>query len=125
MVEGMPDGLDTRLGERGREVSTGQAQRIAIARALVDPSRDVWLLDEPGSNLDRWTEEELKRSVIEASAGKTLVVATHRLHWLDDMDEVIDLDGSPKAECDMEGGNSDGTGHEDPLDSEGARHATR
>ena len=108
----LPDGLDTRIalhaemmaddvqmqtyasGDGLRGVSGGQAQRIAIARAMADPSRDIWLLDEPGSNLDRWTEEELKRSVLSISAGKTLIVATHRLHWIPDMDAVIDMDSA-------------------------------
>lgn len=92
LLSGMPAGLDTPMGVDGRGVSAGQAQRISIARALVDGSRDIWLLDEPGANLDIWTDRELKDAVFEAAGKRTIVVATHRMHWAEGVDRIIDLD---------------------------------
>lgn len=92
LVESFPDGLDTRIGDGGRELSGGEAHRIALARALVDPARDVWLIDEPGSNLDIMTEREFKEALLPFMEGRTVIVATHRAHWAHSMDYVLDLD---------------------------------
>ncbi len=76
-VEGLPDGLDTRCGEKGRGLSEGQAQRIAIARGLLRPG-GILLLDEPSSSLDIETERILLRRLREKAQGKTIIVITHR-----------------------------------------------
>lgn len=93
LVGELPEGIETPIGRGGRALSGGEAQRVALARALVDEGRSVWLLDEPGSNLDIQTELELKESMVPLMEGKTVLIATHRSHWLNDVDRVIDVGG--------------------------------
>lgn len=95
----LPEGLDTAVGRGGRALSGGQAQRVALARALADPGRDVLLLDEPTAALDPWTERELAGALLAAMEGRTVVMATHRLGWLEAMDQVVVLDGGRVAAC--------------------------
>ena len=90
LVDDSAEGLNAHVGRSGRRLSGGEAHRVAIARAIVG-GRDVWLLDEPGSSLDEQTDLELKEAICPLAHGKTLVVATHRDHWLDGMDEVVDI----------------------------------
>lgn len=98
LVSELSDGLDTLVGEGARALSGGQAQRIALARAVLDPARVVWLLDEPTAHLDIETEMELKERMLPLMAGRLVILATHRLHWLDAMDQVIVLeDGRAEA----------------------------
>jgi ATP-binding cassette subfamily C protein CydC/ATP-binding cassette subfamily C protein CydCD len=92
-VETLPDGLDTLAGEEGRELSGGQRQRIALARALLADA-PVLVLDEPTSHLDPTTAEELMEDVLEATAGRTVLLITHRPEGLGQMDEVVRLDVS-------------------------------
>lgn len=92
LIASMPQGLDGVVGEAGRSLSGGEAHRVALARAIAG-GRDVWLLDEPGSSLDEQTELELKQAILSLTKGRTVVVATHRLHWLDDVDEIVAVDG--------------------------------
>lgn len=93
VVAALPDGLDTVIGEGGRALSGGEAQRVAIARALVDRDRRVIVFDEPTAHLDIETEYELKERMLPLMEGRLVVFATHRLHWLADMDAVVVLDG--------------------------------
>lgn len=88
-VAELPDGLATRIGEGGRGISGGQAQRIALARTLLDEQRDIWLFDEPTAHLDIETEAALKETLVPLFANRLVVFATHRLHWLNEMDWVI------------------------------------
>lgn len=77
--ESQPDGLDTILGERGVFVSTGQRQRLNLIRGLLDVNySDVFLLDEPTSNVDEETESTLIELIAEDLKDKTLVVVTHK-----------------------------------------------
>lgn len=92
LVSELPEGLDTIIGEGGRGLSGGQAQRIALARALLDPSRKVLLFDEPTAHLDIETELELKDRMLPLMEGRLVVFATHRLHWLEAMDCIIVLE---------------------------------
>ena len=98
LVDELPRGLDTRIGEGARPLSGGQAQRIALARAFLDRSRRILLFDEPTAHLDIETEMELKERMLPLMAGRLVILATHRLHWLDAMDQVIVLeDGRAEA----------------------------
>lgn len=91
-VATLPEGLATRIGEGGRGISGGQAQRIALARTLLDTKRSVWLFDEPTAHLDIETEAKLKQTILPLLDHKLAIFATHRLHWLNQMDWVIVLD---------------------------------
>jgi ATP-binding cassette subfamily C protein CydC len=88
VVARLPDGLDTWIGEAGRLLSAGQARRLAVARAVLRDA-PVWVLDEPTEGLDRRTEAELVESLLEATAGRTVLWITHRLIGMDRLDEVV------------------------------------
>ena len=89
-IESLPDGYDTYIGETGSELSGGQAQRIAIARALIS-EREIVVLDEPTSHLDIETEFDIKEQLLKLFHNKTVIIATHRLHWLNDMDYILHI----------------------------------
>ena len=76
VIERLPGGLDTRLGEGGWGVSTGEARRIAIARALLCGAR-LWLLDEPTAHLDAGSERDVIEALRRATRGCTVIIATH------------------------------------------------
>lgn len=80
------------IGEGARTVSGGQAQRIALARAFLDPSRKVLLFDEPTAHLDIETEASLKNDILPVFNDHLVFFATHRLHWIGDMDYVLVMD---------------------------------
>ncbi len=88
-LETLSEGLETRIGEGGRGISGGQAQRIALARTLLDTKRQVWLFDEPTAHLDIETEAALKATLVPLFKDRLVIFATHRLHWLNQMDWVI------------------------------------
>ncbi len=76
-VEHMPDGINSKLGERGRGLSEGQAQRIAIARAVLRDA-PILLLDEATSALDVTTERTVLKNIVSKRPNKTCIVTTHR-----------------------------------------------
>ena len=76
-IEKMPDGIDSKIGERGRGISEGQAQRIAIARAVLRDA-PILLLDEATSALDVATERKVLRNIIKQRPNKTIILTTHR-----------------------------------------------
>ncbi|MDT6980196.1 thiol reductant ABC exporter subunit CydD [Levilactobacillus zymae] len=88
----LPDGLATQIGEGSRGVSGGQAQRIALARAFLDDSRRILLFDEPTAHLDIETEIELKQTMLPVFDHHLVFFATHRLHWMNEMDYIVVLD---------------------------------
>lgn len=92
-IDSLSKGYETRIGEDGRGISGGQAQRIALARTLLDDKRQVWLFDEPTAHLDIETEAELKETLVPLFNKRLVVFATHRLHWVNQMDWVIVVDG--------------------------------
>ncbi|MEU4892251.1 thiol reductant ABC exporter subunit CydD [Streptomyces sp. NPDC044780] len=91
-VDGLPNGLDTLVGEQGARLSGGQRQRLALARALL-ADFPVLVLDEPAEHLDLPTADALTADLLSATRGRTTVLITHRLAGLDAVDEVIVLDG--------------------------------
>ncbi|MGM9945227.1 MAG: thiol reductant ABC exporter subunit CydD [Lysinibacillus sp.] len=92
VIESLPNGLDERIGESGRVLSGGQEQRIAFARAFLDKSRKILLFDEPTAHLDIETEWELKQNILPLLDGHLVFFATHRLHWMLEMDYIIVMD---------------------------------
>ncbi|KRL55630.1 transport ATP-binding protein CydC [Paucilactobacillus oligofermentans DSM 15707 = LMG 22743] len=88
-VDELPDHLDTVLGEGSRALSGGQAQRIALARALIDSGRKIMLFDEPTAHLDIETEIDLKDKMLPMMDQRLVFFATHRLHWMKDMDYIL------------------------------------
>jgi ATP-binding cassette subfamily C protein CydC len=87
-VDNLPEGLDTWVGEAGHLVSAGQARRLAVARAILRDA-PIWVLDEPSEGLDRITEKKLQESLLDVTAGRTVLWITHRLANMGDMDEVV------------------------------------
>ena len=86
----LENGPDTYLGDRANELSGGQAQRIAIARAMVKDCNIV-LLDEPTSSLDKKTSEEVMESLNALTKGKTVIHVTHHPDLLKDYDRIIQI----------------------------------
>jgi ABC-type multidrug transport system fused ATPase/permease subunit len=90
-IERLPDGYDTRVGERGLTLSGGQRQRLAIARALLADPR-VLILDDATSSVDASTERQIKLALDEAMAGRTTFIVAHRLSTIALADEIVVLD---------------------------------
>lgn len=86
-VKGLPDGLDTSIGERGIRISGGQRQRIGIARALFEDP-EVLVLDEATSALDNETEAAIMESINRLHGKKTLIIIAHRLQTIEKCDMV-------------------------------------
>ncbi|MEX1348092.1 MAG: cysteine/glutathione ABC transporter ATP-binding protein/permease CydC [Desulfobacterales bacterium] len=90
-VSALPDGLDTWIGEAAKLLSGGQARRVAVARAMLN-NGPLWVLDEPTEGLDPVTEERMMAAIKAQTAGRSLLLITHRLidlHW---MDYIVMLD---------------------------------
>jgi len=90
-IEALPDGYDTRVGERGLTLSGGQRQRIAIARALLADPR-ILILDDATSSVDASTEQQIKHALTEVMAGRTTFVIAHRLSTITLADEIAVLE---------------------------------
>ena len=89
-VQQLPDGLDTIVGERGAQISGGERQRIALARALLaKPS--LLVLDEPTSALDEENETAIRNALIQLKPRLTILIITHRGGMLDIADNVVNL----------------------------------
>jgi ABC-type multidrug transport system fused ATPase/permease subunit len=87
-IRRLPDGFETRVGEAGTAVSGGQRQRLSLARVLL-MDFPVMILDEPTANLDEETAGALMHDVLQALAGRTVLLITHRLEGLEAVDEVL------------------------------------
>ncbi|MFB6806870.1 ABC transporter ATP-binding protein [Streptomyces sp. NPDC056387] len=97
LIEGLPDGYDTVVGQRGLRMSGGERQRIAIARTLLR-NPPILVLDEATSALDSQTERSVQRALDTLTAGRTVITIAHRLSTTRDADEIVVLDGGRIAE---------------------------
>jgi ATP-binding cassette subfamily B protein len=89
-IESLPQGWDTRVGERGLKLSGGEKQRVGIARVVLkDPH--ILILDEATSSLDSRTEADVQAALNEASRGRTTLVVAHRLSTIADADQILVL----------------------------------
>lgn len=96
-ISTLPKGIHESIGEGGRMLSGGQAQRVAIARALLS-NKPIILLDEPTAHLDIETEYEIKQVMRRLFHDKHVILATHRLHWMNDMNSIVMLKDGTVAE---------------------------
>lgn len=111
-IDGLPDGLDTRVGERGESLSAGERQLVALLRAgIADP--DVLLLDEATSSVDALTEVRTSRALEKLAAGRTTIAIAHRLSTAARADRVLVLEDGRLVE----------DGHHDELLAAGGTYA--
>ncbi len=96
-VERLPDGYDTEVGERGSQLSAGQRQLVAFARAAAADPR-ILILDEATSNVDVHTEAGIERGLRRLLAGRTAIVIAHRLSTIRDAGRIVVLDHGRIAE---------------------------
>ncbi|HZM88605.1 MAG TPA: ABC transporter ATP-binding protein [Blastocatellia bacterium] len=96
-IQSLPEGYETQVGERGEALSTGERQRIALARALLrDPA--VLVLDEPTASVDPITEQTIAAALRSATKGRTTVVISHRLSLIELADWVVVIDNGKVVE---------------------------
>lgn len=91
LVNELPNGLDEEIGHGGRELSGGEEQRVAVARTLLQKS-SVLIFDEPTAHLDIETEHDIKEILVPLLEDKLVFFATHRLHWMKNMDTILVMD---------------------------------
>jgi len=96
-IERLPDGYDTEVGERGAQLSAGQRQLVAFARAAAADPR-ILILDEATSNVDVHTEAGIERGLRRLLAGRTAIVIAHRLSTIRDAGRIVVLDHGRIAE---------------------------
>jgi ATP-binding cassette subfamily B protein len=90
-IESLPDGWDTRVGERGLKLSGGEKQRVAIARAMLKRPR-ILVFDEATSSLDSRTEQAIQETLSQVAEHHTTLVIAHRLSTVVDADEILVMD---------------------------------
>ncbi|MGX6648177.1 ABCB family ABC transporter ATP-binding protein/permease [Maricaulaceae bacterium MS644] len=97
-IEQLPDGLDTRVGERGLKLSGGEKQRVGVARAILkDPP--ILILDEATSALDSQTEAEVQDALAEAARGRTTIAVAHRLSTIAKADIILVMEDGKLTEA--------------------------
>lgn len=97
-VRGLPEGLETSVGERGVRLSGGQRQRIGIARALYN-NPEILVLDEATSALDNETEKEVMDAIGRLHGRKTMIIIAHRLSTIEQCDHVYRIEEGKILEC--------------------------
>ena len=97
LIEDLPDGLDTVIGERGVKLSGGQKQRLAIARMFLK-NPPILILDEATSALDTETERAIQQSLAELAVGRTTLIIAHRLATIQNADRIVVVDETGIAE---------------------------
>ena len=110
LVSQLPNGLNERIGQGGRVLSGGEEQRIALTRSLL-VNRPIMLFDEPTAHLDIETEHDIKRLILPLMTNKLVFFATHRLHWMREMDTILVIENGKIVES--------GT-HQELLDRKGS-----
>ena len=98
-MKNLPDGLNTKVGERGVRISGGQRQRIGIARALYHKPK-VLVLDEATSALDIDTEKEIMEGITKLKKNKTVLIVSHRLSTVSKCDALFKLDNGKVVQKD-------------------------
>lgn len=97
-VDQLPDGLETRVGERGLKLSGGEKQRVGVARAILkDPP--ILILDEATSALDSQTESEVQAALAEAARGRTTIAVAHRLSTIAKADLILVMEDGQLTEA--------------------------
>jgi ATP-binding cassette subfamily B protein len=96
-LDSFPDGMDTGLGERGVNLSGGQKQRITIGRASIGRPKII-VLDDALSSVDTETEEKILADLLDATAGSTRIVISHRISTVKNADSIVVLDDGRVAE---------------------------
>ncbi|MFA5081820.1 MAG: ABC transporter ATP-binding protein/permease [Hydrogenophilaceae bacterium] len=91
-IEGLPDGYDTLVGERGLKLSGGEKQRVAIARTILK-NPPIMVFDEATSSLDSGTEQAIQEELTQIARNRTTLVIAHRLSTVVDADEILVLAG--------------------------------
>ncbi|MCS5635562.1 MAG: ABC transporter ATP-binding protein/permease [Myxococcota bacterium] len=97
-IEALPEGYDTLLGERGSKLSTGQRQRVSIARAVLK-NTPVLILDEPTAALDALTEQQVLKNLAEWGRDRAIFLITHRLSTVRRADKILFLQSGRAVEC--------------------------
>jgi ABC-type multidrug transport system fused ATPase/permease subunit len=97
-IAALPDGIETEVGERGVQLSAGQRQLVAFARALLAEPR-ILILDEATSNVDVRTEKEIEKGLERLLAGRTAIVIAHRLSTIRRAGKIVVLEGGRIAEA--------------------------
>ncbi len=98
VIDELPEGLDTPVGEHGGRLSGGQKQRISIARALIRDPRII-ILDEATSALDTVSEKHIQTAIKNLAKGRTTFIVAHRLSTVKDADRIVVLKDGVCAEC--------------------------
>ena len=88
----MPDGYETRVGERGLRLSGGQKQRVAIARAILRKS-PIIILDEATASVDVETEQQIQRAIAGIAGRRTIIAIAHRLSTIRNADQILVIEG--------------------------------
>lgn len=97
LIERLPNKTEEVIGQGGRVLSGGEEQRIALTRALLQ-DRPILLFDEPTAHLDIETEHEIKQMILPLLENKLVFFATHRMHWMKEMDIIFVLENGEIVE---------------------------
>ena len=103
LIDALPEGLDTMLGDTGRTLSGGERQRVAIARALLKDA-PIIILDEATSAMDPITERAIQDALAVLESGRSVIVIAHRLHTILDADQILVVDRGQIVEQGMHEG---------------------